>query len=197
MACGRIHTIRAISGLWQTRHSMVSPSVQSRRPASFPAETILRPCSGKPEIALTSGSQYEPYLGSLSYLMGQRFSACTCPDDPSHPGPKKPDGTWKARSAPELDVIEAQVSPRRRRLGAHGLMLILDTLIGDQVDHTFRRGQVSQSGQFAPFNAGYYMSNVTGVDYGIIDDDVTQFNTFNGNSYQQSTSGLAYTDPDC
>jgi hypothetical protein len=41
--------------------------------------------------------------------MGQRFSACTCPDDPSHPGPKKADGTWKARSAPELDIIEAQV----------------------------------------------------------------------------------------
>ncbi|KAH8080230.1 glycoside hydrolase family 16 protein [Filobasidium floriforme] len=136
---------------------------------TLPNQTL----NGKPEVALTSGSQYEPYLGSLSYLIGQRFSACTCPDDPSHPGPKKADGTWKARSAPELDIVEAQV------------------------DHTERRGQVSQSGQFAPFNAGWYMNNISGVDYGINDDEVTKFNTFNGNAYQQSTSGLAYTNQDC
>ena len=42
-----------------------------------------------------------------------------------------------------------------------------------QVDHTERRGQVSQSGQFAPFNAGWYMSNIPGVDYGTNDDEVT------------------------
>jgi hypothetical protein len=41
------------------------------------------------------------------------------------------------------------------------------------------------------------MSNISGVDYGIDDDEVTKFNTFNGNAYQQSTSGLAYTNPDC
>jgi hypothetical protein len=66
-----------------------------------------------------------------------------------------------------------------------------------QVDHTERRGQVSQSGQFAPFNAGWYMGNISGIDYGINDDEVTKFNTFNGNAYQQSTSGLAYTNQDC
>jgi len=66
--------------------------------------------SGKPEIALTSGAQWAPFNGSLSYLMGQRLSACTCPDDPSHPGPRKPDGSWTGRAAPEIDIIEAQAS---------------------------------------------------------------------------------------
>jgi hypothetical protein len=41
------------------------------------------------------------------------------------------------------------------------------------------------------------MGNISGIDYGINDDEVTKFNTFNGNAYQQSTSGLAYTNQDC
>jgi hypothetical protein len=64
---------------------------------------------GVPEIATTSGPEWSPFNGSLSYLTGQRLSACTCPDDPSHPGPKKANGDWTGRSAPEIDLIEAQV----------------------------------------------------------------------------------------
>lgn len=60
----------------------------------------------------------------LSYLPGQRLSACTCPEDKTHPGPKRKDGTFVGRSAPEIDVFEATVTP--------------DTLIG----------YVSQSGQW-------------------------------------------------
>jgi hypothetical protein len=65
---------------------------------------------GVPEIATTSGVEWAPFNGSLSYLSGQRLSACTCPNDKSHPGPKKADGTFTGRSAPEIDLIEAQVS---------------------------------------------------------------------------------------
>jgi hypothetical protein len=45
----------------------------------------------------------------LSFLPGQRLSRCTC-DGEDHPGPKLSDGTYRGRAAPEIDVIEAQVS---------------------------------------------------------------------------------------
>jgi hypothetical protein len=70
-------------------------------------------------------------LDHLSYLPGQRLSRCTCPNDPNHPGPKHPDGTWVGRGAPEIDVFEAVVDA--------------NTMIGE----------VSQSAQWAPFNPGY------------------------------------------
>lgn len=43
--------------------------------------------------------------GGLSFLPGQRYSACTCPGE-DHPGPRNDVG----RSAPEIDLIEANVS---------------------------------------------------------------------------------------
>jgi beta-glucanase (GH16 family) len=53
---------------------------------------------GTPAILRTGNQWNEP----LSYLPGQRLSACTCPDDGTHPGPKKADGIWKGRGAPEV-----------------------------------------------------------------------------------------------
>ena len=48
--------------------------------------------------------------GALSYLPGQRLSRCTCPGE-SHPGPiHQSDNTYVGRSAPEIDIFEAQVS---------------------------------------------------------------------------------------
>jgi len=73
-------------------------------------------------------------FGNFSYLPGQRLSRCTCPDE-EHPGPMHDDGTLADRSAPEIDVFEAT---------AH--------------EH---KGAVSQSGQWAPFNAGYEWFNTT------------------------------------
>lgn len=63
--------------------------------------------AGLPEIAFTSGDELYNY--TLSYLPGQRLSACTCPDDETHPGPRSSDGGFVGRSAPEIDMIEAQV----------------------------------------------------------------------------------------
>jgi hypothetical protein len=64
--------------------------------------------AGLPEIAFTSGE--EAYNYTLSYLPGQRLSACTCPDDETHPGPRNSTtGGFVGRSAPEIDMIEAQV----------------------------------------------------------------------------------------
>lgn len=62
--------------------------------------------NGLPLAATTGG---DPANGDvLSYLPGQRLSRCTCPGE-SHPGPIHSDGTYVGRSAPEIDVFEAQV----------------------------------------------------------------------------------------
>lgn len=53
-----------------------------------------------PEAALDTGSGDS----ALSYLPGQKLSACTCQGE-DHPGPNVGVG----RSAPEIDIIEAQV----------------------------------------------------------------------------------------
>jgi beta-glucan synthesis-associated protein KRE6 len=56
---------------------------------------------GTPSIARTSGTD-EASNYALSYLPGQRLSACTCPEDETHPGPKRSDGSFVGRSAPEI-----------------------------------------------------------------------------------------------
>lgn len=78
--------------------------------------------NGLPLAAVVDGDH--AYGGALSYLPGQRLSRCTC-DGEDHPGPKHTDGTYVGRSAPEIDVFEAQMG---------GTPLI---------------GQVSQSAQWA------------------------------------------------
>ncbi|KAL7422652.1 hypothetical protein Q5752_001943 [Cryptotrichosporon argae] len=69
--------------------------------------------------------------GPLSYLPGQRLSACTCAGG-DHPGP-----SGVGRAAPEIDVLEAQIN-------------IAAT-----------QGEVSQSFQCAPFNAAYQYDNTS------------------------------------
>jgi hypothetical protein len=58
-------------------------------------------------VALTQGDFRNNM--ELSYLPGQRLSACTCVNDTSHPGPKRTDGTFMGRGAPEIDMLEAVV----------------------------------------------------------------------------------------
>lgn len=88
--------------------------------------------NGQPITAVIDGDH--AYGGALSYLPGQRLSRCTCNGE-EHPGPKHDDGTYVGRSAPEIDVFEAQV-------GGHPAV-----------------GQVSQSAQWAvraPFTTDEY-----------------------------------------
>ncbi|KAI0284022.1 glycoside hydrolase family 16 protein [Russula aff. rugulosa BPL654] len=94
----------------------------------------------------------------LSYLPGQRLSACTCPGG-DHPGPSVTVG----RGAPEIDVLEAQISIPR------GV------------------GQVSQSLQVAPFNINYQFNDATGTP---IQGSTTQFNVYKGAQYQQAVSAV-------
>ncbi|KAF9257516.1 glycoside hydrolase family 16 protein [Marasmius fiardii PR-910] len=78
--------------------------------------------NGNPREAATGGNDGGP----LSFLPGQRLSACTCPGS-DHPGPT----TSTGRGAPEIDIIEAQI------------------------DTDLFRGEVSQSFQIAPYNMNY------------------------------------------
>ena len=62
--------------------------------------------NGQPQAATVNGDTGKG--GILSFLPGQRLSRCTCEGE-SHPGPKHSDGTFVGRSAPEIDMFEAQV----------------------------------------------------------------------------------------
>ncbi|KAH8829108.1 beta-glucan synthesis-associated protein [Flagelloscypha sp. PMI_526] len=96
---------------------------------------------------------------ALSFLPGQRLSRCTCPGE-EHPGPVHADGTYVGRAAPEIDFFEAQ-----------GV------------------GHVSQSGQWAPFNAGYDWFNTS--------DNLLHLNSYKGGAFQQATSVVTATNQDC
>jgi len=109
--------------------------------------------------------------GVLSFLPGQRLSACTCANDPTHPGPKHKDGTFVGRSAPEIDVIEATVG------GAGGI--------------------VSQSGQWAPFNAHYDPVMVEDQTFIINNASATKINGYRGGVFQQAISATSATNQLC
>ncbi|ORY91682.1 beta-glucan synthesis-associated protein-domain-containing protein [Leucosporidium creatinivorum] len=125
------------------------------------------PVTGLPKVVKGTGDKYNH--DALSYLGGQRLSACTCPGE-DHPGPVKPDGTFGGRGATEIDIFEATIT--------------------DGV------GEVSMSGQWAPFNPSYEYVN-SSTDYVEFFDNKynTRANTYLGGAYQQVTSGLAETDP--
>ncbi|KAM5537994.1 hypothetical protein V8D89_008470 [Ganoderma adspersum] len=107
--------------------------------------------------------------GALSHLLGQRLSRCTCPGE-SHPGPMHENGEYVGRSAPEIDMFEAQVG---------------GSALGSKT------GAVSQSGQWAPFNWKY---NPTGGLYDIADPTISKNNSFMGGIYQQASSVVTATD---
>ncbi|PAV20766.1 glycoside hydrolase family 16 [Pyrrhoderma noxium] len=122
---------------------------------------------GWPEAALVDGDSSNN--GVLSFLPGQRLSRCTCSGE-SHPGPMHSDGTYVGRSAPEIDIFEAQIT--------------------DNV------GQVSQSSQWAPFNYAYDWFNTTD-NLIIADETISELNTYVGGVYQQAASVVTNNDQDC
>lgn len=121
---------------------------------TFPNQTDK---NSEPELALTGNANGD---GPISFLPGQRLSACTCAGS-DHPGPKHNFG----RSAPEIDILEAQI------------------------DTSVRQGQVSQSLQIAPFDYRYEIPEDTTT---IVDPELTKFNTYHGSIYQQALSALTY-----
>ncbi|GAA5845505.1 hypothetical protein JCM9279_003056 [Rhodotorula babjevae] len=110
----------SVDGIWPYSYS--SCDVGTLPNQTYPNQT-------GPDAARHSGLR--DYGGSLSYLPGQRLSACTCEGE-DHPGPSVNVG----RGAPEIDVTEQQVDWRKI-------------------------GSTSQSIQFAPMDAGYAWKNET------------------------------------
>ncbi|KAF9443205.1 glycoside hydrolase family 16 protein [Macrolepiota fuliginosa MF-IS2] len=115
-----------------------------------------------PPAALHSDKSRDKYNFELSWLPGQRLSACSCPGG-DHPGPVDN----KGRGAPEIDIFEAEKDK--------------DNAIGQVV---------SQSAQFAPFTHDYFYDNTTTSSAQIFDDTRTRENSYHGSAVQQSVSCL-------
>ncbi|GAA5974160.1 hypothetical protein JCM11641_003473 [Rhodosporidiobolus odoratus] len=118
-----------------------------------------------PAAAKHSGSH--DYGGELSWLSGQRLSACTCEKDKDlHPGPNVKTG----RGAPEIDALEGAIW------------------------NTGDRGSASQSTQIAPFTAGYLWKNETPyIETNDAQWTIKQ-NQWHGSVYQESLSLEVQTD---
>ncbi|KAH8096954.1 glycoside hydrolase family 16 protein [Cristinia sonorae] len=100
----------------------------------------------------------------LSYLPGQRLCRCTCPGE-DHPGPVHYDGTYVGRSAPEIDVFEAQVTG--------------EPLAGEV--------SISMSCQWA---RTWFNTTDTLI---IPDPEVAHLNSYAGGAFQQATSVVVHT----
>ncbi|KAJ7261149.1 beta-glucan synthesis-associated [Mycena rebaudengoi] len=135
---------------------------------TLPNQTISE---GNPPAATTLDDKGNPV--PLSYLPGQRLSRCTCAGE-SHPGPIHKDGSYVGRSAPEIDIIEAQIG------GEEGA----------------RVGQVSQSAQWAPFDKDYLLNNASDV-FIIKDLTLSHKNSYSGGFYQQAASVVSTTNQQC
>ncbi|KPV74637.1 glycoside hydrolase family 16 protein [Rhodotorula graminis WP1] len=148
----------SVDGVWP--YSYTSCDV-----GTLPNQTY--PDQSGPDAARHSGLR--DYGGSLSYLPGQRMSACTCEGE-DHPGPSVNVG----RGAPEIDVTGASQSRSTRARRAI-------------VAHLF------PSSQFAPMDAGYAWKNET-PHFTIYNDTRSVQNLFTGAVYQESASIISLTD---
>jgi beta-glucanase (GH16 family) len=111
----------ARAGYGATEEGVFPYSYNSCDVGTFPNQTNL---DGTPTAATTNG---DPQAGGvISTLLGQKLSACTCPDG-DHPNPST---SLRGRGAPQIDILNAQTT----------------AAVGDQVSQTFR---------FAPMNAAY------------------------------------------
>ncbi|KAJ7054316.1 glycoside hydrolase family 16 protein [Mycena amicta] len=155
---GRAGYGATLEGMWPYSYDACDAGV-------MPNQTL----NGGPPAALDTGEDGT----ELSFLPGQRLSRCVCPGE-SHPGPVHSDGTYVGRSAPEIDMFEAQIG-------------------GPNSAHV---GQVSQSAQWAPFNAAYIWANSSDNLF-IADTTLSAQNTYSGGIYQQATSVLTTTNQDC
>lgn len=155
----------ARAGYGATTDGLWPYSYDSCDVGTLPNQTY--PGTQTPAAALMNGDPNAN--GVLSYLPGQRLSACTCAGE-SHPGPVRKDGVYVGRGAPEIDVVEAIVQTGT--------------------------GYASLSAQWAPFDAGYLadFTNETAIFY---DPNRTSLNAYLGSRYQQTTSGLGLTNQSC
>ncbi|KAJ7087387.1 beta-glucan synthesis-associated [Mycena crocata] len=116
-----------------------------------------------PPAALNTTAGSEKYNFELSWLSGQKLSACSCPGS-DHPGPDVSVG----RGAPEIDILEAEQDK--------------DTGVGQVV---------SQSAQFAPFTHDYNYATDTADAWTVYDTSKSRPNSYKGSAVQQAVSALS------
>ncbi|KAH8827236.1 beta-glucan synthesis-associated [Flagelloscypha sp. PMI_526] len=131
---------------------------------TYPNQT--NPDKQTPAAALHTDAGRDKYNFELSWLPGQRLSACSCPNS-DHPGPIV-DGKYRGRGAPEIDIFEAEIDK--------------DTQVGQVI---------SQSAQFAPFNADYNFLNATTDEFQIFNTAKTRMNSYKGSAIQQAVSSVS------
>ncbi|KAJ7068600.1 beta-glucan synthesis-associated [Mycena amicta] len=127
---------------------------------TFPNQTFAN--HSGPAAALNTTAGLSKYDFELSWLSGQKLSACSCPGS-DHPGPDVTVG----RGAPEIDILEAEINKQ--------------TNIGQVV---------SQSAQFAPFTHDYDYATDTADEWTIYDSSKSYANTYKGSAVQQAVSAL-------
>ncbi|KAJ7229413.1 beta-glucan synthesis-associated protein-domain-containing protein [Mycena haematopus] len=127
---------------------------------TFPNQTLAD--GSGPAAAIDSEASQAKYDNKLSWLSGQKLSACSCPGS-DHPGPDVSVG----RGAPEIDILEAE----KDKVNAEGQV-------------------VSQSAQFAPFTANYQYNNATADEFTVYNPAITRPNTYKGSAVQQAVSAL-------
>ncbi|CAK5262481.1 unnamed protein product [Mycena citricolor] len=127
---------------------------------TFPNQTLAD--KSGPPAALNCPACSGKYKFELSWLSGQKLSACSCPGS-DHPGPDVTVG----RGAPEIDILEAE----RNKIAVAGQV-------------------VSQSAQFAPFNANYQYVNTTTASWQVFNSSISRANNYRGSGVQQAVSGL-------
>ncbi|CAL1705276.1 unnamed protein product [Somion occarium] len=168
--------VNNIVGLWPAIRTMgnlgrvgYGASLEGMWPYTYDACDIgtvsNQTMNGLPAAATVNGDK--DHDGILSFLPGQRLSRCTCPGE-SHPGPVHADGTYVGRSAPEIDIFEAQIT-------------------GDPLS-----GQVSQSGQWGPFNEAYEWFNNSDTLF-IADPSRSYLKPYVSSVFQQATSVVTET----
>nr|GAT57878.1 predicted protein [Mycena chlorophos] len=154
---GRAGYGASLDGMWPYSYDVCDVG-------TLPNQTM--PDGVTPAAALDTGASGT----ELSYLPGQRLSRCTCPGE-SHPGPiHSEDGSFVGRSAPEIDMFEAQ-------------------MVGPL-------GAVSQSSQWAPFDAYYSWQN-TSANLIIPNTTISAQNGYAGGIYQEAASVVTITNQDC
>ncbi|KAI0036076.1 beta-glucan synthesis-associated [Vararia minispora EC-137] len=122
-----------------------------------------------PAAALHSDFSRSTYNFDLSWLPGQRTSACTCSGE-DHPGPSNNVG----RGAPEIDILEQEHNKTTGSIG----------------------GVISQSMQIAPFTHDYLYGNATQDQSIVYNSTISRWNTYRGSAVQQALSQLTTTPED-
>ncbi|CBQ70858.1 related to KRE6-glucan synthase subunit [Sporisorium reilianum SRZ2] len=152
-------------GYGATNEGMWPYSYQGCDTGALPNQTYING-TGPPNALRANGLFSASYNNELSWLPGMRFTSCNCPGT-EHPGPNR----GVARSAPELDILEAKIDVGRGR------------------------GETSQSLQMAPFDVDYYYGNSTARGDIRIWDANTRLNDYKGGAIQEAVSALSAVPP--